>query len=153
MARGWDDVNVVTRPEELLRAVRSGRVEIILASNLTGLARSSCELVELLREFVSRKITLIIPSLGLDTSKVPKQAFLNVLDAIEEFGREAASESVRAGLARARARGVRLGRPETVNRYCEDVARLRAQGLSGRAISKELGVPSSSVFKIIGQLA
>ena len=49
-------------------------------------------------------------------------------------------------------RGVRLGSPETVNAYREDVARLRSQGLSGRAISKELGIPSSTVFKIIGQL-
>lgn len=153
--RGWSEgegIRAISEPALLLSAVRSGRVEIILASNLNGLARSSLELVELLKEFVSREITLIIPSQGIDTSKVPKQVFLDVLDAIEEFGRDAASETVRAGLARARASGVRLGRPETVNAHREDVARLRAQGLSGRAISKELGIPSSSVFKIIGQL-
>ena len=55
-SRGWDDgVWAVSEPAALLRAVRAGKVEIILASNLNGLARSSLELVELLREFVSRK--------------------------------------------------------------------------------------------------
>jgi hypothetical protein len=153
--RGWSDgegIRAISEPALLLSAIRSGRVEIILASNLNGLARSSCELVELLREFVSRKIALVVPGMGLDTSKVPKQAILDVLGAIEEFKHAATTQSVRAGLARARARGVRLGRPETVNVHREDVARLRAQGLSCRDISKELGVPSSSVFKIIGQL-
>ncbi len=55
-------------------------------------------------------------------------------------------------LAAAQARGVKLGRPVKINAYCGDVARLRAQGRTGRAIAKELGIPSSSVFKIIGQL-
>jgi DNA invertase Pin-like site-specific DNA recombinase len=132
-----------------LRAVRDGKVEIVLASNLNGLARSSLELVELLREFVSRKIALIIPSQGIDTSKVPRKAFLGVLDAIEEFKRAATVESVRVGLAAARKRGARLGRPRTANAHREDVKRLRARGLTGRAIAKELSIPSSTVFKLI----
>jgi predicted transcriptional regulator len=45
--------------------------------------------------------------------------------------------------------GFRLGRPTKVNAYRDDVARLRAQGLTGHAIAKELGIPSSSVFQLI----
>ena len=97
--------------------------------------------MELLREFVSRKITLIIPNQDIDTSKVPRKAFLGMLDAIEEFKHAATVESVRAGLAAARKRGVKLGRPQTVNAHRGDVARLRAQGLTGRAIAKEAGHP------------
>ena len=70
-------------------------------------------------------------------------------DAIEEFKHAAATESIRAGLAAARKRGVRLGRPETVNAHLGDVTRLRAQGLTGRAIAKELGISGSTVFKLI----
>ena len=131
-----------------MRAGRSGKVEIILASNLNGLARSSLELVELLRKFVSRKITLIIPG-RIDTSKMPWQAFLDVLDCVEEFKRATATENIREGLVAARKRGVRLGRPQTVNAHREDVKRLRARGLTVRAIAKELGIPSSTAFKLI----
>jgi DNA invertase Pin-like site-specific DNA recombinase len=149
-SRGWDDgVWAVSEPAALLRAVRAGKVEIVLASSLNGLARSSLELVELLKEFVSLKITLIIPSQGIDTAKVPRKAFLGMLDAIGEFKRAAVTDRIRAGLIAARKRGARLGRPQTVNVHRGDVARLRARGLTGRAIAKELRIPSSTVFKLI----
>ena len=149
--RGWGDeeIRVISEPGLLVRADRAGKVEIILASSLNGLCRSSLDLVELLREFVSRKITLNIPSSRFDTSKCPAKALTGVLDAIEEFCRQSATENIRAGLARARRKGVKLGRPMKINAYRDDVARLRTRGLSGRAIAKELGIPSSSVFKLI----
>jgi DNA invertase Pin-like site-specific DNA recombinase len=150
--RGWEGIRAISDAAGILSAVRAGRVEVILASSLNGLAHSSLELVELFREFVSRKITLILPSQGIDTSKVPRKVFLDVLDAIEEFKRAATVENIREGLVAARKRGVRLGRPQTVNEHREDVKRLRERGLTGRAIAKELGIPSSTAFKLIGQL-
>ena len=70
-----------------------------------------------------------------------------MLDAIEEFKRSVGRENINAGLAAAKRRGVKLGRPQTVNRRA--VKRLRARALSGWAISKELGIPNSSVFGIL----
>jgi DNA invertase Pin-like site-specific DNA recombinase len=61
-------------------------------------------------------------------------------------------ERVNAGNARAKARGVRFGRPVTIEVHRDSVARLRAQGYSGRAIARELGIPSSNVFRLIGNL-
>jgi DNA invertase Pin-like site-specific DNA recombinase len=95
---------------------------------------------------------LIIPNSRIDTSKMSSKVFLDMLDAIEEFKHAATVEAINEGLAAAKARGVRLGRPETVNAHREAVARLRAQGRTGRSIAKELGIPSSTAFKIIGQL-
>ena len=74
-----------------------------------------------------------------------------MLDAIEEFKRSVGRENINAGLAAAKRRGVKLGRPQTVNRGT--VKRLRARALSGWAISKELGIPNSSVFGILRQLS
>jgi DNA invertase Pin-like site-specific DNA recombinase len=53
------------------------------------------------------------------------------------------------GMAAAKARGVKLGRPVKIDAHRNDVAGLRAQGLTGRAIAKELGIPSSSVFELL----
>ena len=39
-----------------------------------------------------------------------------------------------------------------VNEHRDAVARLRAQGLSGRAIAKELGTSNSNVFRLIADL-
>ena len=132
--RGWEDVQVASDADELIRAVRAGKAEIVLASGLNGMARSLPGLVRVLREFVSRKVTLIIPNQHINTSKASSKVFLDTLDAIEEFKREATREGIR---------------PTKVNAYRDDVVRLRAQGLTGRAIAKELNVPSSNVFKLI----
>jgi DNA invertase Pin-like site-specific DNA recombinase len=148
--RGWDDVRVLKDAGELTRLVRLGRVEVVLANSLIGLGRSVSEVVAVLREFVSRKVVLIIPG-RINTSEAP-QVFLKTLDAVEEFKHSVAVERTNAGLNAARRRGGKLGRPTTVNAHREDVARLRAQGRTGRSIAKELGMPSSTVFKIIGQL-
>jgi hypothetical protein len=81
MAPGWEDVHVVTTLEELLRAIRAGKVEV--ASSLIGLGHSSSQLVAVRKEFISRRIVLIIPG-RINTSEAP-QVFLKTLDAIEEF--------------------------------------------------------------------
>jgi DNA invertase Pin-like site-specific DNA recombinase len=150
MRRGWEDVRIVSDARELIRAVRAGKVEFLLCSTLSGIARSTSQLVAVLREFVARKVTLIIPGQGINTSKMPGKVFLDTLDAISEFKASVARENIAVGLAAARKRGVRLGRPQTVNPHRGDVARLRAQGRTGRNIAHELGIPSSTVVKIIG---
>jgi DNA invertase Pin-like site-specific DNA recombinase len=147
--RGWDDVQV---PDVLIRAVRAGKVEIVLASSLIGLARSSLELVAMLKDFVVHKTVLIVPG-RINTSSVSSKVFLDVLDSIAEFKRVATVEAIREGLAAAKARGTKLGRPRTLDAYREDVARLKAQGLSGRGIARALGLPVGSVFGILRHLS
>ena len=74
---------------------------------------------------------------------------LGVLMAVAEFEREIIRERVNAGLAAARARGAKLGRPDTLSKHREAVAALLAQGKSVRQIAQELGLPLSSTFNIV----
>ena len=71
-----------------------------------------------------------------------------MLDAIEKFKREATRTvgfggAIESALP-ARVRCVRLGRPQSVD--CEAVLRLRARGMTGRGIAKELGLPQFKCF-------
>ena len=100
VARQWEP-QVVGDADVVMRAVRARKVEIVLASGLNGLACSSSQLVRVLREFVSRKVTLIIPNQQINTSKVSSKVSLDTLDAIEEFKRAVAVESINAGLTAA----------------------------------------------------
>jgi DNA invertase Pin-like site-specific DNA recombinase len=152
MRRGWEDFAVVSDVDVLIRAVRAGKVEIVLCSTLNGMARSSLELLATLKDFVAHKVTLIIPD-RIDTSEVSSKVFLDVPDALEEFKRAATVENIAVGLARARRKGIRLRRPRTLDAYREDVARLKAQGLSGRGIARALGLPVGSVFGILRHLS
>jgi DNA invertase Pin-like site-specific DNA recombinase len=69
--------------------------------------------------------------------------------AVAEFEREIIRERVNAGLAAARARGARLGRPESLGGHKTAVAALLAQGKGVREIARELGLAVSSAFKIV----
>jgi DNA invertase Pin-like site-specific DNA recombinase len=151
--KGWDeDVQVVSDVDVLVRLVRSDKVDVVLCANFNGLGRSVSQLVQLLREFVAHKVTLIVPG-AINTSSVSSKVFLDVLDSLAEFKASATTQRVHEGLARARARGRKLGRPRTLDAHRGDVAKLRARGLSGRAIARELGLPVGSVFQILRQLS
>ena len=102
----------------------------------------------------AHKVALIVPGQGINTSSSnPASALLlNMLGAIAQFEHSIIVERVNAGLAAARRRGIKLGRPGTLEVHREAVAKLRAQGRTGRSIAEELGIPSSSVFKVIAGL-
>ena len=137
--------------ENTSEALTSVGVSRCLCYNLDHLGRSLSHLVQLLGEFAAHKIALIVPGQGINTSSSnPASALLlNVLGAIAQFEHSIIVERVNAGLAAARRRGIKLGRPGTLSVHHEAVAKLRAQGRTGRAIAKELGIPSSSVFKLL----
>ena len=74
---------------------------------------------------------------------------MGVLMAVAEFEREIIRERVNAGLAAAKARGSRLGRPTTLAQHRPSVAALVSRGKGARLISRELGLPLSSVCKLV----
>jgi len=63
------------------------------------------------------------------------------------------SERTRAGLARVRASGKRLGRPQRVNVSSADVHRMKSEGLSLRAIGRKLAISEGSVRRLAAQTA
>ena len=162
----WQHVQVITDTisgtlkisrkglDHLMKAVRAGKIDVVLCYNLDRLGRSLSHLVQLLGEFAAHKVALIVPGQGINTSSSNPAStlLLNMLGAIAQFEHSIVVERVNAGLAAARRRGIKLGRPGTLGVHREAVAKLRAQGRTGRAIAQELGIPSSSVFKLIAGL-
>lgn len=81
----------------------------------------------------------------LDSTGIFRDAVISILATIAKQERLRISERVKAGLERARAKGVALGR----RRVAVDTARvaaLRAEGRSWQAISTELGVGRGTVW-------
>ena len=73
--------------------------------------------------------------------------------AVAEFERGIIRERVNIGIRAAKTRGVRFGRPSTINGRAAEVKKLKAQGLGLRAISRELRMPVSSVHKALSMAA
>jgi DNA invertase Pin-like site-specific DNA recombinase len=146
--RGWEDIHVASDLTMVMRAVRAGKVEVLLASGLRGLGRSLSQLAATVRELAERGVGLCIPSLGI-VDAGSRQTLLNTLACVLESRAAIATERTTHGLARAKRRGVKLGRPRILDVHRGEVARLRAVGMSGREIAKELGFSPRSVFNVL----
>ena len=163
--RGWKDLGFYTdkisgarasRPQldRLMQDIRAGKVDRLVVYKLDRLGRSLTHLALILDELNRLRVPLIASSQGIDTSddKPAGRLQLGVLMAVAEFERGIIKERVNAGLAAAKARGVQLGRPATINGRAAEIRKLKAKGLGLRAIARELGMPPSSVHRAL-QLA
>src|SRR5712664_344038 len=83
----------------------------------------------------------------LDSCGIFRDAVIVILAVIAKQERIRISERTKAGLASARAKGVKLGRP-SVNVDAAEVRRLRAEGHSFDAIAKQLGVSKGTVYSV-----
>lgn len=163
--RGWTDVQEISDTisgtkssrkglDRLMAQVRRGKVDIVVAYKLDRLGRSLAHLAAMIAEFTAHNVALVVPEQGIDTSGANSAARLqmNILCAVAEFEHEIIRERVTAGLAAAKKKGVKLGRPATLAAHRGNIARLRAQGMTGRAIAVELGLPLGSVFQVMNEL-
>src|SRR5690349_3624511 len=105
-----------------MQDMRAGNVERLVVYKLDRLGRSLTHLALILDEMNRMKVPLIASSQGIDTSNDNPAGRLQlaVLMAVAEFERGIIRERVNAGLAAAKSRGVRLGRPKTINNRVDE---------------------------------
>ena len=143
----------VTRPQldAMMGEVRAGKVARVVVYKLDRLGRSLTHLALILDELQRLGVSLICTSQGIDTSgdNPAGRLQLGVLMAVAEFERSLIRERVNAGLRAAKGRGVRLGRPSTLADRREAILQLKAQGVGLRETARRLGMPASSVAKVI----
>lgn len=89
-------------------------------------------------------VSLLVPSLGIDTVT----GMTAVLDLIQAYRRAKKSEAIRAGLARARHKGRRIGRPPIPSHIRSRLMAALAQGVGIRAAARRYSVAPASVVAI-----
>ena len=131
----------------LLADCRKRLVDAVVVYRYDRFARSLRQLVNALEEFRALGVDFISLHEGVDTSTPNGRLVFGIFASIAEFERELIRERVRSGIAAARSRGKRLGRPRaTVD--TSKVAVLRAQGLSWRSIAAEMKVGVGTVHQL-----
>jgi DNA invertase Pin-like site-specific DNA recombinase len=124
--------------DKLIADCRKRIVDAVVVYRYDRFARSLRQLVNALDEFRSLGIDFISIHEGVDTSTPNGRLIFGIFASIAEFERELIRDRVRSGLAAAKARGKRVGRP----RVAVDVRRiesLRLQGRSWAEITRETG--------------
>ena len=138
----------------MMARLRKGEFDVVMVVKMDRLARSLSHFAQLVGEFDKHGVALVCPGQGIDTSKSNPAGRLqmHVLAAVAEFERSLIIERTKAGLAAARARGVKLGKPS--KRLPDDHQAIVGKWLDDGAIQlRELatrlgGVSVSTAFRL-----
>jgi DNA invertase Pin-like site-specific DNA recombinase len=125
--------------DQLLSLCRKRQVDAVVVYRYDRFARSLRQLVNALEEFRALGIDFVSLHEGVDTSTPNGRLVFGIFASIAEFERELIRDRVRSGLAAARAKGTRLGRPRK-DVDVTAIARLRAEGASWATIGKTLAI-------------
>jgi DNA invertase Pin-like site-specific DNA recombinase len=123
----------------LLADAKRRRFDVVLVYRYDRFARSLRQLVNALAEFDALGIHFVSLHEGVDTSTPNGRLVFGIFASIAEFERELIRGRVRSGLAAARTRGTRIGRPTSTVDVAQ-IAQLHASGVSWREIERTLGV-------------
>ena len=134
--------------DRLMADCRKRSVDAVVVYRYDRFARSLRQLVNALEEFRALGIDFVSIHEGVDTSTPNGRLVFGIFASIAEFERELIRDRVRSGLALARAKGKRLGRPPVVVDRPK-IAALRAQGRPWAEICKELGVSKGTAQRAL----
>lgn len=160
---GWDVVGIYEdagisgskgrdkRPglDRLLKDATARKVNMIAAWSVDRLGRSLQDLVGLLTDVQALKCDLYLHQQALDTGTPSGRAMFQMLGVFAEFERCMIRERVNAGLARARSRGVTLGRRKVRPSVESRIRELRAEGMGLLKIARTVGVGTSVVQRVV----
>jgi DNA invertase Pin-like site-specific DNA recombinase len=141
-----------TRPamNRIMTAARTRKIDGIVVWKIDRWGRSMSHFVNSVQELQSLGVRFIAMTQNIDTdeSNPTSRLMLNLLVAFSEFERELIIERTRAGLARARRDGKRLGRPRLVIDR-ERLAALHQDGWTVRAIAAEVATSPATVCRLL----
>src|SRR6476469_5314243 len=97
--------------DRMCRDATKRQFDVVMAWSVDRLGRSLQDLVGFLSELHALRIDLFLHQQGLDTTTPAGKAMFQMMGVFAEFERAMIQERVRAGLARAKSEGKKLGRP------------------------------------------
>ncbi len=160
-ARGWSLFRIyedqatgtnANRPmlKALMKDVRQRKLDVVMCWKMDRLFRSLKDLLFTLHELSELNVEFIALRDQIDLTTATGKLMAQLLGAFAEFEASLIRARVSAGLANARAKGVKLGRPSTIDE--EEVKKLRLQGLSLNQIAARIGKSKAGVYKTLVKL-
>jgi DNA invertase Pin-like site-specific DNA recombinase len=135
--------------DAMLKAVNAKEFDLVATWSVDRLGRSLTDLLSILQCLRDKGVDLFLHQQGLDTSTTAGKAMFQMLGVFAEFERGIIRERVNAGLARAREKGVTLGRPRIAPDVEKRIRQLRKKGYGILRIGSELGIGTSAVQRVL----
>ena len=169
IARGWRAIEFVDRAgasdfvrrtawTQLLEEARRRRLDVVAVWKLDGGFRSTIECVRTLEDWQHRGVAFVCVSQPeIDTTTPIGRLLLAVLAAVSEFERDLIRERVCEGLANARRKGARIGRPSVLEargpvferRWREVREALLQERIGKREAARQLGIGAGTLQRLL----
>jgi DNA invertase Pin-like site-specific DNA recombinase len=136
--------------DRLMQDAAEHRFDCVMVWKLDRFGRSVLNLAQHLQRLEAAGVRFIAVTQSIDTDAAnpTSRLLLHILSAVAEFEREMIKERTVAGVRRAIANGKKVGRPKKVFRR-DLVVELHGAGKSARVIAGELGIPRSTVQRVL----
>lgn len=136
--------------DEMLSFVRAG--DVVVVQKLDRIGRSTKNLLELSERFSSLGVDFVSIDEAIDTTTPQGRFFFAVTAAFAEFERDLIAERTRDGLAAARRRGRKGGRPAADPEKVSLARKMHASGdYSGSEIARACGISRSTLYNYLGK--
>ena len=129
------------------------RFDVLMTWAVDRLGRSLPDLIGCMQELHGAKVDLFLHQQAIDTTTPAGKAMFGMLGVFAEFERSMIQARVYAGLARARAAGVKLGRPQVSEKVETAIRGRLATGEGILKVAKALGVGTSTVQRVKASMA
>lgn len=131
--------------EAALEFVREG--DTLVVSSLSRFARSIRDLTKQIDRLETKKVSLKVLDIALDTSTPTGKLMLNLLGSINQFERELLLQRQAVGIAKAKAEGKFQGRKATARAKSEQIQALLSSGMKPSAVAEQLNIGVASVYR------
>lgn len=133
--------------QELLRLVRSRKVDVVIVTKLDRLFRSLKHMTSVIEEMAQLGVEFISLSEQIDMTTSTGKLMIQIFSAFAEFEKNLIRERTLLGLEHSRKNGVIFGRPKLYDEA--KIIQLRAKGFSYRKIMTELNCPMGTVCRVL----
>ena len=135
--------------DRIFELVDQKAVGAVMAWSVDRIGRSLQDLVALMKELQRNSVELYCHQQSINTATPAGRMTFSIFGALGEYERSLIIERIHAGIARAKAEGVRFGRPRVYgDEVRERVIELRRTGMRMRDIARELGVGFGTVWRV-----
>lgn len=131
--------------EKLLERLTEG--DTVVVESLSRLGRSTKDLISLMETFNSKGVNLVSLKESIDTTSSTGKLLFTLISALAQFERDVIADRTREGLASARARGRKGGRPPINNDKLRKALKLYHSGeYTLKEIYELTGVRKSTLY-------
>jgi len=135
--------------DRIFELVEQKAVGAVMAWSVDRIGRSLQDLVSLMKELQRSSVELYCHQQNINTATPAGRMTFSIFGALGEYERSIIIERIRSGIARAKAEGVRFGRPRVYgDEVRAQVIQLRAGGMRMRDIARELDVGFGTVWRV-----